>query len=77
MSLDRVTAEDRLMLATSETWPQDIGALAVLDGGRLFDATGELRVDAVRDAIECPNARDSSIGCCHGRCRNRCWECAP
>ena len=32
MAVDRLTAEDRLMLWSDESWPQDIGALAVLDG---------------------------------------------
>lgn len=53
MSIDRLTAEDRLMLAASEAWPQDVGALALLDGGCLFDATGRFRIEAVRDAIQC------------------------
>ena len=30
--MERLTAEDRLMLWPDERWPQDIGALAVLDG---------------------------------------------
>ena len=53
MAIDRLTAEDRLMLAVSEAWPQDIGALALLDGGCLFDSTGTFRIPAVRDAIRC------------------------
>jgi len=51
--IDRLTAEDRLMLAASEAWPQDIGALALLEGGCLFDSTGAFRIQAVRDAIAC------------------------
>jgi WS/DGAT/MGAT family acyltransferase len=50
-SLDRLTALDRLMLGASKHWPQDIGALAILDGTSLLDLTGELRIDAVREAI--------------------------
>jgi hypothetical protein len=30
--MERLTAEDRLMLWPDERWPQDIGALAILDG---------------------------------------------
>jgi diacylglycerol O-acyltransferase / wax synthase len=50
-SIDRLTSLDRLMLTASRRWPQDIGALAILDGTSLLGPTGELRIDAVRDAI--------------------------
>jgi diacylglycerol O-acyltransferase len=50
-SIDRLTALDRLMLGASKRWPQDIGALAILDGTILLDPAGELRIDAVREAI--------------------------
>jgi hypothetical protein len=36
-SMERLTGEDRLMLSPDERWPQEIGALAVLDGARLLD----------------------------------------
>lgn len=52
MSIDRLTALDRLMLGASRIWPQDIGALAVLDGDPLLDEAGRFRIEAVRDAIE-------------------------
>ncbi len=50
-SIDRLTSLDRLMLAASKRWPQDIGALAILDGTSLLEPTGELRIGAVREAI--------------------------
>jgi diacylglycerol O-acyltransferase / wax synthase len=50
-SIDRLTPLDRLMLWASRQWPQDIGALAVLDGGPLLDDAGRFRIDLVRDAI--------------------------
>lgn len=50
-SVDRLTSLDRLMLGASKRWPQDIGAMAVLDGTSLLDPTGELRIDAVREAV--------------------------
>ena len=34
-SMQRLTAEDRLMLWQDERWPQEIGALVVLDGACL------------------------------------------
>jgi WS/DGAT/MGAT family acyltransferase len=52
MTIDRLSALDRLMLWASRRWPQDIGTLAILDGGPLHDATGGLRIDAVRAAVE-------------------------
>jgi diacylglycerol O-acyltransferase / wax synthase len=51
MSIDRLTAEDQLMLDASEMWPQDVGALALLDGTSLCDPGGRFRIDAVREAI--------------------------
>jgi diacylglycerol O-acyltransferase len=50
-SIDRLTSLDRLMLGASKRWPQDIGALAILDGTTLLDPAGELRIEAVREAI--------------------------
>ncbi len=50
-SIDRLTSLDRLMLGASNRWPQDIGALAILDGTILLDPAGELRIDALRAAI--------------------------
>ena len=51
MSIDRLTPLDRIMLGASRTWPQDIGALAILDAGSLLDEEGRLRIDALRDAV--------------------------
>jgi diacylglycerol O-acyltransferase len=51
MSIERLTAEDQLMLWPDEMWPQDIGALAVLDGGSLVDPGGRFRIEAVREAV--------------------------
>lgn len=51
MIIDRLSAEDRMMLDMSRRWPQDIGALLVLDGGRLFDDRGQFRLLVVRDAV--------------------------
>ena len=39
------------MLWPDELWPQEIGALAVLDGHRLLDADGRVRLDALRRAV--------------------------
>lgn len=52
MAIERLSAEDRLMLWPDEVWPQDIGALAVLDGGDLLGPDGRFRIEAVRAAVE-------------------------
>jgi len=51
MAMERLTAEDQLMLWPDDIWPQDIGALAVLDGSSLLDPDGRFRIGDVRDAI--------------------------
>lgn len=50
-SIDRLTAEDELTLRWDGIWPQDIGAVALLDGSDLLDLTGRFRIEAVRAAI--------------------------
>lgn len=52
MTIDRLTQLDRMMLGASRRWPQDIGALATLDGAGWFDSTGRLRIEVIRNAIE-------------------------
>jgi len=51
--MDRLTAADLVTLWPEERgWPQDIGALVVLDGDALLDAQGALRLPVVCAAIE-------------------------
>ena len=50
--MERLTAEDRLMLWPDERWPQDIGALAILGGARLLDSDGRFPIEAAREAVE-------------------------
>ena len=53
MVMDRLTAADLSMVTPEEFgWPQDIGAVMVLDGGGLVDSDGRLRIAAVREVIE-------------------------
>jgi diacylglycerol O-acyltransferase / wax synthase len=51
-SVDRLTALDRVMLGASRTWPQDIGALAILDGTTMLDPSGHLQMGPIRRTIE-------------------------
>ncbi|MGZ4119968.1 MAG: wax ester/triacylglycerol synthase family O-acyltransferase [Actinomycetota bacterium] len=50
--MDRLSAEDRLMLWPDKVWPQDIGALVILDGTSLLELDGRFRIEAVLAAIE-------------------------
>jgi diacylglycerol O-acyltransferase / wax synthase len=52
VSIERLTAADRMMLWPDEVWPQDIGALALLDGAALLDPDGRFRIEAVMDWLE-------------------------
>jgi len=45
--MDRLTAEDLVMLWPDQIWPQEIGCLAVLDGKNLFDADGLFLIENV------------------------------
>ncbi len=51
MVIERLTAGDELMLWPDEIWPQDIGALAVLDGRKLLGPDGQFRLEAVTAAV--------------------------
>ena len=49
--MERLNAQDLMMLLPEEFgWPQDIGALAILDGGRLLDADGRFRIEVLDEA---------------------------
>ena len=51
--LERLTAQDLLMLWPDEYgWSEDIGVLAILDGARLLDGDGRVRVEEVRRRLE-------------------------
>jgi diacylglycerol O-acyltransferase len=43
--MDRLTAEDMVMLWPDELWPQEIGCMAVLDGASLIDPAGRFRME--------------------------------
>jgi WS/DGAT/MGAT family acyltransferase len=51
--LDRLTASDLFLLLWDDYgWSTDIGGLAVLDGTRLLDGDGSVRVESVRRHLE-------------------------
>ena len=52
MVLDRLSADDQLVLWPDAVWPQDVGALAALDAGNLLRADGGFRIEEARDAVE-------------------------
>ena len=52
-SIERLTASDLMLIwPEEEGWPQDIGALAILDGRSLSDADGRFRIEVAREHIE-------------------------
>jgi WS/DGAT/MGAT family acyltransferase len=52
MVIDRLSADDQLMLWPDALWPQDVGALGILDGAHLLEEDGALRIEALRAAVE-------------------------
>lgn len=53
-AVERLSAQDLSMLWPDDLgWPQDIGAIGILDGGSLVEGTGRVRVDEARRAIAC------------------------
>ena len=50
--MERISPEDRLMLWPDQMWPQDVGALAVLDGVGFLTGDGRFRLEAARGAVE-------------------------
>jgi WS/DGAT/MGAT family acyltransferase len=52
LAVERLSADDRLILWPDEVWPQDIGALGVLDGTSLLDSDGRFRIEAAKQAVE-------------------------
>jgi diacylglycerol O-acyltransferase / wax synthase len=51
--MERLTAQDLSMLWPDEAgWPQDIGALVILEGTSLRGPDGRVRIHAIRHAIE-------------------------
>lgn len=50
-AVERLTTEDRLILWPDERWPQDVGALGILDGRPLLDARGAFDLDTARRAV--------------------------
>lgn len=51
LTIERLTPEDELMLWPDEVWPQDIGALVVMDGGGLLDDRRRLRIETARQTV--------------------------
>jgi diacylglycerol O-acyltransferase / wax synthase len=50
--IERLEAADLMSVWPEDKgWPQDIGALAILDGGSVLDADGRVRIDALREYV--------------------------
>jgi diacylglycerol O-acyltransferase / wax synthase len=50
--LERLTASDLFLLWDDYGWSSDIGGLAIVDGTRLLDRGGNVRIEAIRRRIE-------------------------
>lgn len=51
MRIQRLSDDDRLLLRTDKAWPQDVGVIAILEGGPLLDAQGRVRIEVAREAV--------------------------
>ncbi len=51
MSIERLSADDRLLLLSDGRWPQDVGVVAVVEGGALLDGSGRPLVEVAREAV--------------------------
>jgi diacylglycerol O-acyltransferase / wax synthase len=51
-AVERLSAEDQLILWPDEVWPQDIGAMGVLDGKSLLDSDGRFQIETAKQAVE-------------------------
>ena len=51
MTIERLSADDRLLLLTDMDWPQDVGVVAIVEGGRLLDVGGSLAIEVAREAV--------------------------
>jgi diacylglycerol O-acyltransferase / wax synthase len=52
--MERLGAQDLSMVLSEDFgWPQDIGALGILDGSRLLEPDGRFPIEAVREQIGC------------------------
>lgn len=51
MPIERLSEGDRLMLWPDDLWPQEIGALCILEGPPLLDDEGRLRLGSVQEVV--------------------------
>jgi WS/DGAT/MGAT family acyltransferase len=51
VAIERLSAEDRMLLLSDRAWPQDVGVLLLLEAGELLDARGQVRIEVAREAV--------------------------
>ena len=51
MTIDRLSPDDRLLLLSDKVWPQDVGAILILDCSGVLDADGRFPIDWAREAM--------------------------
>lgn len=51
MAIERLSGSDQMMQRLGKLWPQDNGALFLLDGASLFDPSGPFRIEKVTEKV--------------------------
>jgi WS/DGAT/MGAT family acyltransferase len=51
VTIQRLSADDRLLLLSDRAWPQDVGVLGILDGGHLLGVGGRPTTEVVMAAV--------------------------
>ena len=51
MTIERLSPDDRLLLLSDKVWPQDVGAILILDCSGVLDADGRFPIDWAREAM--------------------------
>jgi WS/DGAT/MGAT family acyltransferase len=51
VTIQRLSADDRLLLLSDRAWPQDVGIVAILDGGHPLGVGGDSSIDVAKEAV--------------------------
>jgi WS/DGAT/MGAT family acyltransferase len=52
VTIERLSAEDRMLLLSDKVWPQDVGVVVILGAGHPLDSRGQLPIELARKAVE-------------------------
>ena len=51
VTIERLSPDDRLLLLSDKVWPQDVGAILILDGSGVLDADGRFPIAWARETM--------------------------